>query len=212
MNRVLIVAGGSISSDVIDKVPSWDYVIAADGGIKFCEKLDIVPDMLVGDFDSATDIDKAAYEGKGVKIHTYVPEKDLTDTHIAVYKALELSPREILIIGATGRRMDHTLANIGMLQFIDKSGIVGTIIDEHNRISIISHNITIYRKDTIGTYISFIPYSNVVTGVSLRGFKYPLDNRKLYLGDSLGVSNELVEDIGYVDIEEGYLIKIESWD
>lgn len=212
MNRVLVVAGGSISCNIMDKVSNWDYVIAADKGVKFCEELDIVTDMLVGDFDSATDIDKAAYESKGVKIYTYIPEKDLTDTHIAVYKALELSPKEILIIGATGRRMDHTLANIGMLQLIDKNGVIGTIVDEHNRMSIISHNLVIHKEDTIGTYISFIPYSNVVTGLSLRGFKYPLHNKTLYLGDSLGVSNELIEDIGYVDIKEGYLIKIESWD
>lgn len=204
MSKAVIISAGSISDYGYIKsfINEDDYVICADGGLLHAEKMSIVPNLTVGDFDS--------YTGQVTgKIRRFNPEKDYTDTHIAVTEALERGYKEILLLGCTGTRLDHTLSNIGLLEYILKKGAVGKIVNENNIITVIDKDSVIKRKE--GWHLSFIPIGEA-KGVTLEGFKYSLDNYDLKFSESLAVSNEFIDGDAIVKIREGSLIVIKSRD
>ena len=144
--------------------------------------------------------------------HKYNPEKDNTDTDIALKLAIQLKSSIITIMGALGKRMDHALANIHILKETLEVGIPCEIRDSYNKIYLIKDNITLTKNNTYGKYISLIPLTTTVEGITLKGFKYPLNNACLSIGLSLGVSNEIVEEVATIELKEGILIVIESKD
>ena len=107
--------------------------------------------------------------------------------------------------------MDHTLANIGLLKQFAETGISAYLIDEHNRITMTAHRHTVKRTEAY-RYVSLLPYTEQVTGVTLQGFYYNAQGLTLKLGESIGVSNELIAACGLIEFESGLLIVIESRD
>ena len=145
-------------------------------------------------------------------VHQFIPEKDYTDTDIAVKLAIRLfsgkeaSPSEekvLHILGATGSRMDHVLANLQMLKNILDAGIDGMIIDKNNQIQMIRGTHHLNMKGIFGRYMSLIPATMDLSGITLQGFKYPLNRANTHFGESLCVSNELTAEEGRITIEEG---------
>ena len=210
----ILVCGGTLSASFLKKV--WEQhkdavVYAVDGGLVVAEAAGIVPDYLVGDFDTADAALVARYEGESTIIR-HNPEKDATDTELAVDEALEKGAETLLLLGATGSRMDHTLANIHMLYRVLLQGKNAWILNENNRISLHRKSFSMERKALFGTYISFLPFFGEVIGVTLKGFKYPLTDKTLTAGISLGVSNECAEDTMEVSFTSGMLLMIEACD
>ena len=107
--------------------------------------------------------------------------------------------------------MDHTLANIGLLKQFAEFGISAYLIDEHNRITMTARQHIVKRTDAY-KYVSLLPYTEQVTGVTLQGFYYNAQGLTLKLGESIGVSNELIAECGLIEFESGLLIVIESRD
>lgn len=211
--RTLIINGGNINYDfasVYIKNTKFDKVIAVDGGLIFADKMNIIPDYIIGDFDTVQSslLDKYNTQSKIIK---YNPIKDNTDSEIAINYACDINSTEIVIIGATGKRMDHTLANIEILVTPLRKGIEAYIIDEYNKIYLIDNLKTISKSEQYGKYVSLIPLSKV-EGLTLKGFKYPLDNYTYDIGISIGISNELEAENGIVKLSDGILIAIESRD
>ena len=194
------------------KEHTFDKIIAADKGVQYAIQLGVKPDFILGDFDSLGEKWKKKMEQWQVPILTFPPEKDYTDTHLAIEYAIEQGAEEITLLGATGTRLDHTWANIGLLQLAMKKGVHAHIVDKHNRITMICEKTVIKREDAFGDFISLIPYTEKVTGITLTGFYYPLEDAELTLGISLGISNELVDEIGIIQIGRGNLLVIESRD
>lgn len=218
MNRVIIVTGGSVNRDFarqfFDK-NEYDYVIAVDGGLKYLNEIGIRPDCLVGDFDTITsEILNLYMNDVTIEVIKLIPEKDYTDTHTAILKAIELKPNEICIIGGIGTRLDHTISNIQLLFLPLESNIKARIVNENNNISLINGDTVINKSEVYGNYISLIPINGSVKGVTLKGFKYELNDYDFdpVKSVSLGVSNELVEDIGQIFIEDGILLLVEAKD
>lgn len=214
--NTLIVSGGNIDLDFLK-----DYlinnknqtIIAVDKGLEALHKLKIVPNHIVGDLDSVdTKILQHYINNPDIKIHKYMPEKDYTDTDIALNLAIELRSSNITIIGAIGSRFDHTLANIHILTSVLDANIPCQIIDSNNKIYLIDKQITLEKSKSYGKYISLIPLTSCVQGLTLKGFKYPLEDYTLTIGKSLGISNEITEDYATISLEEGILIVIESRD
>ena len=115
-------------------------------------------------------------------------------------------------LGATGSRMDHMLANLGLLYLCLQAGIPAELVNATNRIRLIRDTVTL-RKDTqFGTYVSLLPYTERVTGITLTGFQYPLQDAELSLGLSRGVSNEIAAETATIQIRSGALLVIESRD
>lgn len=136
--------------------------------------------------------------------------KDLTDTELAYVIAMDRQPAEIIMMGVTGTRMDHTLANIQMMLRGLQHQIPSAIYDTHNYITLTGSSSVIQERGF--TYVSLIPLTPEVTGISLNGFMYPLDNATLRMGQSLGISNRLIQPKGTVRIESGLLLIIQSRD
>lgn len=230
MNQCLIIAGGDFqkkfaSSYIREKYKDGmpDLLIAADGGIESAIEIGLVPDIILGDFDSVEKecLDTVAGNPKVTKL-SFPPEKDYTDSHLAVATALEHGAAQVCILGATGTRLDHVQANIGLLKTCLDVGVNAELVDAHNRIRMIKDSLKIGREEQFGTYVSLIPYSDLVTGITLSGFRYPLSNatfsKQIYknvqndMGPSRGISNEIVWEVAEVTVHEGYLLVMESRD
>ncbi|ETT58126.1 thiamine diphosphokinase [Paenibacillus sp. FSL H8-0457] len=209
--RVLIFTGGELSTGFLNEVQEGDFIIGADRGALFLIEHGIKPDLSVGDFDSIPPEQMDRVHSMSGKVIDCDPiDKNLTDTELAFELAMERSPESIMILGATGTRLDHTLANIHMLIRGLQHHIPCSILDENNFITLTGSSCLVENKGF--TYVSLLPLTTEVTGIYLEGFQYPLQDATLRLGQSLGVSNRLAEEKGTVRIEGGLLLIIQSRD
>lgn len=210
----ILICGGSLSAAFLSNVLEGyenSVIYAVDGGLTVADRAGIVPDYLVGDFDTAEEGLVTSYEKRCVTLR-HVPEKDATDTELAVDEALKHGADEVVLLGATGSRMDHTIANIHMLYRILLQDRKAWIVNENNRISLHNRPFSVKRDRLFGNYLSFLPFLGTVTGVTLKGVKYPLDGAELTAGNSLGVSNEATGETIEVSFTAGYLLMIEARD
>lgn len=214
--KTLIITGGTIEDDFALKyMEEWqpDYVLAADKGMEFCYRAGIKPDCIIGDYDSAEEEVLTYFRSKdGIEWHDYNPEKDYTDTEIAVMHAIEKKSSAVHILGATGTRLDHVIGNIQLLSKLSEHQMEGRIIDPCNRIRLVAGRAVLSREKQFGTYVSLLPLTTALKGVTLEGFKYPLTDAKITSDNTLGVSNEIIEEEAVVTIEDGIGILIESRD
>ena len=219
--QILIVTGGNIDCDfALDflKEKKYDEIIAVDGALAFFEKEEVKaralrPTHIVGDFDTigAAVLEKyKAYDE--IAIHAFNPQKDYTDTDIALKLAMSLAGEDgaITILGATGTRLDHSLANIQMLIAPQKKGIDCQLVDAHNRIRMIEGEFIL--SECYGKYVSLIPVTMVLEGIDLVGFKYPLKDVILRGFCSLGISNEIIEEEAEILFDSGILLVMETKD
>ncbi|MGN0435525.1 MAG: thiamine diphosphokinase [Wujia sp.] len=213
-NKILIVTGGNVDYKLLDtayKSQDYQYIIGVDKGLEALVRLDIKPDIAIGDFDSANESIRAIFvDSPGAIILN--SEKDYTDTHVAVLHALRYKPEQILVLGATGTRLDHVQGNYALLKLARMGGVEMIIADSNNRIRMIDRQLSIIKKNSFGRYISLIPYSDKVTGITLKGFKYELNNATMIKEETVGISNELREEEGHITIDSGYLLVMETED
>lgn len=210
----LIVTGGNVNTEFLKKIleeNKFETIIAADKGLEALNKIIVMPNYIIGDFDSVNKTTLNQYENKNIEITYLKPEKDFTDTHLAIKLAIEKRAKHITIIGATGTRMDHTLANIHVLNEALQNNVPTEIINENNRIMLINRKAKLI-KNTNYKYVSIIPLTTKITGVTLKGFKYNIENATINLGESIGVSNEQIEQEALIEIKEGIAILIYSKD
>lgn len=210
----LIVTGGNVNTEFLKKIleeNKFETIIAADKGLEALNKINVMPNYIIGDFDSVNKTTLNQYENKNIEITYLKPEKDFTDTHMAIKLAIEKRAKHITIIGATGTRMDHTLANIHALNETLQNNVPTEIINENNRIMLINKKAKLI-KNTNYKYVSIIPLTTKITGVTLKGFKYNIENTTINLGESIGVSNEQIEQEALIEIKEGIAILIYSKD
>ncbi len=216
--NVLIITGGFVDINFAKsflKEKTYDYVIAADKGVEAALLLPLSINCIVGDFDSVdSDILKQIRKSNNCNLEwkQFPPEKDYTDTHLAYETALEKGATSVTILGATGTRFDHVLANIHLLTLFMKNSIDARIIDAHNAIYTIEQTTSLEKRKMYGNYLSLLAYTDQVHGITLQGFKYPLHDATLVKESSLGISNELLDEKGTIVLEEGILIVIESKD
>lgn len=214
--NILVVTGGSIQDDfAVEYIrkKKFDQMIAADSGMEFFYRMGMVPQHIVGDFDSAKpEILSYFRKQDGIEFLEFRPEKDETDTELALTLALTLGAEKICVLGATGTRLDHVLGNIHLLCKPLEKGVSCVLVDANNRIRLIADKFLMKKEEQFGKYVSFLPLTTQAEGVTLRGFKYPLSGYTMTSDNSLGVSNEILADTAEVEIESGILIMIESRD
>lgn len=209
--RVVIISGGDVDEQLLQYIEDTDYIIGADRGALTLIKHGFVPDLALGDFDSVQEEQLAQIKQVSKHFNSCDPiDKNYTDTELALQHALSMNPRSILLIGATGTRMDHTLANIHLLRIALEKQVPMTIIDQHNRIQLLNSRLDIQHEGY--KYVSLLPLSLEVHGIELEGFAYPLHHASLTIGQSLGISNLLIEQTGTITITDGLLLVIASKD
>lgn len=218
MRRCLIVTGGTMDLEFAGsflKNRIFDLVVAVDGGLEYLKPLGIVPHAVVGDFDTVNqEVFLEYHRMEKVAWEVHRPEKDETDTELAIETAIKMGAEDITMLGGTGGRIDHMLANIHLLAGCLERGIAACMVDRQNRISILDGETVFCRRDLHGKYLSFIPLTEQVLGITLTGFQYPLTRRNITIGREAGlcVSNELVEEKGTITFDSGLLICVESRD
>ena len=205
-----IITGGAIHPDNIPDRPSKDdLVIAADSGLENARALGLSIAAVVGDYDSlghAPDVDA------DVEVVTVPTEKDVTDTQLAVEYALQKGAKEIAILGGLGGRLDHTLANISILEDLLAKGVRATIADGQNRVRLLHNDSTILPRSPY-QYLSMLSLDPLSKGVEIEGVKYPLKKAKLHrtMG-GFGVSNEITGNCCFISVRKGTLLIVESRD
>lgn len=219
MKKVLVITGGKTDTDFAKTIYdeySPDVLIAVDRGLMAVEKLNMVPDYIVGDFDSVSpdtlEFFRSQFATLGKPVFkSFNPEKDETDTELALSLAISLESTDIILLGGTGTRLDHVIANIGILSKAVMSNINARILDEYNVISLYDSTITLKRKNAFSKFFSIIPFTEDAK-ISIKGAKYELDNYILTLGNSLGISNEFAKEDVTVTLKSGTIILFQSSD
>lgn len=214
--KYLVVSGGHAKDDFVTEVikqGGFELVVAADSGMDFLYRTGIMPDLIVGDLDSAKS-EALDYFRQFEQIDMCVlnPQKDETDTEFAVRESIRRGADDITIVGGTGTRIDHVLGNVALLGIGLEENIRIRMLDEYNRVRMIDSPLVIKRQEQYGKYISLVPYSDKVTGVTLTGLKYPLTDYTMGGFNSLGISNEIIEEEASISLTSGKLLVIESRD
>lgn len=179
--------------------PRRYYVICADAGFETALKAGVQPDLVVGDFDSAKEMPP-----KDVKCISLPVDKDVTDTMFAVMKGFSMGITSFLLLGCLGgKRLDHTLANLEVLQYIREHGGHGIVANDHTKIFLLQEE-KLKMTGMLGATVSVFPYNGSSCVVSYSGLKYPLNREQLSCGClPMGVSNLVTEDPAEVRVHSG---------
>ena len=196
MGRCVIFCAGGFEKLALP-ICEGDYILAADGGLAHLQKLGLTPNGILGDFDSLGYIPQAA--------QVFPVEKDDTDSMLAVRKGLDLGYREFILYGALdGPRLDHTIANLQTLLFLESQGAKGTLVGLKYLITTVKDGILQLPTAQEGI-VSVFCLGEKAEGVTIRGLKYELEKGTLESSFPLGVSNHFIGKEATVAVENGTL-------
>lgn len=218
MTTFIIGAGNcdnTLIRDTITAIPADErLIVACDRGLITCLELGINPDFCIGDFDSAPDGTYERAMELGLKVTKLNPIKDDTDSEAALSIAMNEAEGDIVFFGGTGSRLDHVLGNMALLGRALDNGRHLYLMDTTNKIYMIGGGSrhTILRDKQYGKYVSVIPYMGEVKGLTMKGFKYPLENATVSGFNTLTISNEITDNQAVIELSEGYLIVLETRD
>lgn len=214
MSVVAIIGSGPLKDipDICTYRKKVDIWIGADRGALTIIERGLPLHYAVGDFDSVTSKQKKLIYTHAKHKKVYSEIKNETDLELALRVAIELNASKVYLFGMTGGRLDHTLVNLQLLTTLLNKNIQGVIIDRCNRVELKKPGTYLINKHDAYSYISFVPFTDNVKGVSLTDFIYPLSNYDLNLGSTRCISNELSSNRATVSFEEGLLLFIYSTD
>lgn len=199
MKRCVIFCAGGFDRPALP-IEKTDLIIAADGGVDHVRTLGLTPDVILGDFDSL------GYVPEGANV--FPVEKDDTDAMLAVRKGLAMGCREFLLYGCLdGPRLDHTIANLQLLQYLADHGAYGVLVGLTHMAAAVKNGTLTFPGAPKGI-LSVFCLGPDAQGVTIRGAQYPLENRRLTAGFPLGVSNHFQETEAAVTVTDGSLLCI----
>lgn len=204
IQKALIFTGGYCHAENLSRHHFVsDLIIAADAGRLLAEKCGVTPDLIVGDFDSSS----IPSPDSATEILRVPAEKDETDTMLACRIAMERGATDLLILGGTGGRADHSLSNFFLLEHLRNLGAAARLFDGDNRLRIL-RNETITLPQEGFRYFSLFALDDAI--VSLSGCKYPLSNAPLIRSMPYAVSNEFTEAAAIITVSGGDVFLVES--
>lgn len=199
MAKVCYIFGAGDFFGLNEAIPADAFVVAADAGFEAAKSCGIEPNLVVGDFDSL------GYTPKVANVRQLPAEKDVTDMAEAVEAGLERGCTEFRLYGATGGRLDHTMANIQLAARLSKIGKDVFLFGNGFFLTVISSR-SIRLNGQVGDTVSIFSLTDRAEGVTLRGLKYPLENYTLLNTVALGVSNEFAEKNAEISVSNGTLL------
>jgi len=206
--RAVIFANGLIRKIhlINELVEEDDFIISADGGLRYIRSLNLKPNLVVGDLDSIGNDDIKFLNSKNIEILKFPNEKDQTDLEIAIRESVNRNYRRILIIGALGGRIDQTLANLGLITSFSNNNVQIEFDDGQERIMLIQDRLLLSgkKRDTV----SLIPLCLPVKGITTHGLKYSLNDESLFPYQTRGISNEMLGDSAKIEITSGTMLCI----
>ncbi|HSL45751.1 MAG TPA: thiamine diphosphokinase [Anaerolineales bacterium] len=206
MNRIVIFANGELPdlNKARHLLRDDDYIICADGGIRHALALNVQPQLIIGDMDSAEKEQLQMFQHADVPIELFSHDKNETDLELAIHRAIELRPKQILILGALGGRLDQTLGNLALLNDLRLSTFDVKLDDGVEEVFLCRDQAEVWGRS--GDLVSLIPRLGAVSGIRTEHLKWPLDNETLYPDKTRGISNEMLGDTASVSIESGLLL------
>jgi len=204
MNKKLIIVLNGELSDDLEKykkrlIDNQNFIIACDGGYNNCKKLNIKPDLILGDFDSLQEFEFD-------NILKFPKEKDKSDFELAIDYGFEKGFKDFEIWGAIGKRLDHTLFNISLLLRIKKEGSNAIIYHPPYIVFIIDKEYNFGVRNS--GFVSFYPLTSEIKGLTIKGMKYELNEKDIYLGSTETLSNEFIGKESFVNFKEGIILVI----
>lgn len=208
--RAIIVANGTVEDGetFAHRVREDDLVIAADGGALVAQHLGLHPSVIVGDLDSLSAEARAELTEQGVRLLDHPARKNETDTELALRYALEQGADEIVLLGATGSRLDHTLANVLLLAMPLLDGVPASIVSADTEIWLIRGGEELAIEGKAGDIVTLLPLGQDALGVTTAGLEWALENDTLQFGPARGVSNVLIAETARVALREGLLVAL----
>lgn len=213
--RTVIIANGD--APTVEDIRRWlragDRLICADGGARAATRLGLMPQVVIGDFDSLSEDDLQHLAGRGAALHRYPAHKDETDLELALNHAvasLAGEPGEIVILGALGGRLDQTIANVMLLAMPALAGAHVLIAAGNEQTFLITPDQPADLRGTPGDIVSLIPFGGDARGVRSEGLEYPLRDEPLIFGPARGVSNVMLGHRARVTIREGRLLCVHA--
>lgn len=211
-SRALIFTGGTLGDWAFGHVAPDDYLIGADRGAEFLISNGYAPHLALGDFDSVSPDQMQSIAETSLELLTCDSvDKDWTDTELAFREAVKRGFRQIVIFGALGTRFDQSLGNVHLLRQAHEQQCELVLMDANNEIRLCTEMIRLEANSRY-PYVSLLPLTTEVSGVTLEGFRYPLNQATLKLGWSLGISNVLEWPVGTISVTSGMLLVIFSRD
>jgi len=208
--KCIVIGAGDLTVGAVN-VGEEDLVIAVDGGINYCGILEIEPDIILGDFDSVNEAQREAIltmkEQVPDRVITLKPEKDDTDMLAALKLGLKMGYDYFLIYGATGGRLEHTLANIQCLLYLKNHDAVGYLMDGSGMIFVMK-NEEVKLRDNLEGYFSLFCLGKEAKGVTIKGMKYELEDYTMTNDFPIGVSNEFIGKEATISVADGELVGI----
>lgn len=205
--RAIIIAGGLVADN--DGWKRWmhdgDWILGADGGAARALAWGLTPQVVIGDMDSLPEQDRAVLEDRGCKFVEHPRAKDETDLELALVYAVKQGAREIVIFGALGGRLDHTLANVLLLALPSLQGVETRIVDGDQEALLLRSGGAATLHGSQGDLVSLLPLAGDARGVTTTGLAWPLEGDTLRLGFSRGVSNEMTGDAARIALQDGLL-------
>ena len=215
--RALVLADGDRPDPgALDAAwPGWrdgvDLVIAADGGAALGNRLGVRIDRWVGDADSVDPALLDQLRADGIPVELARPDKDESDTELAMLAAVAAGATDITVLGALGgRRLDHLLANVGLMSHDRLSGIEVRLIDERTRVRLLRGPTSCSLAGPVGAIVSLLPVDGPAAGIVTEGLEYPLRDEALAPGPARGLSNRRLREDAEVSLRSGRLLVVES--
>lgn len=201
--RVFVFTNGDYESEAFyrEALKSADLIICADGGGHYLYKWGIKPHILIGDMDSISDEALKFFREARVLIKEFPPDKDYTDTHLALSEALKHNPSEVTIIGGVGKRLDHIIGNIHLLFFALKNGVKAKLLNEFYEVTLLLPGESLIQVH--GKKVSVLPLTPEVEFSFSEGLKWPLSGLKLSLEHPIGISNEPLSNWIRIGVKRG---------
>jgi thiamine pyrophosphokinase len=209
----VLVADGEPATEDQAHLAAADLAVAVDGGARWLEANGRNPDVLVGDFDSLEPAAVRRLRRAGTRVVRYPADKDASDTELALVEALAAGATRVVMLGALrGIRLDHELANIGLLFDPRFEGRDIRIVRGPVTIRGLAGGGRLTLESPPGGTVTLLPVGGDAIGVTTRGLRYPLKAEALRMGSSRGLSNEVTDRPARVRLEIGSLVVIETRD
>src|SRR5258706_756211 len=210
LQRIVIFANGDLPDlqKARNILRADDFIICADGGNQYALAWGLPPNLVIGDMDSIQKDQWKAFETAGVAIELFPRDKNETDLELAITRAIELDPREIVIVAALGGRLDQTLGNISLLTDIRLATFDVRLDDGVDAIFICRNQVQVHGRS--GDIVSLIPWGNPIHDIQTQGLKWSLNNETLHPDKTRGTSNEMLSDTANIHIASGNLLVIHT--
>lgn len=203
VRRCVVFCAGE-EGEIDFTVTPEDFVICCDAGYLAAKRRGITPDLLIGDFDSYRDPLPESVEALRFPV-----EKDDTDSMLALREGLRRGYLQFVLLFALGGRLDHTLANLQALAFLEEFGASGQIIGPRDRVQLLKNGTLDIPRRSAYTF-SIFAYSGKAIGVTLKGMQYPLNDAVVTEAFPIGLGNHIIEPMGRVSVLDGTLLVVES--